>query len=524
MDGSGTRDFDVRMRRAAMAAAALPFVVAVIWLIVRQWSIRSFGDDAIIELRTREAFSTPILVGQVSRLNTRSLGPLWNYLAWPLYWLFGGRSVGMFIAAAVLNGTACVLTVGLAWRRHGAVAGAAFLVMILSLTASLGPHVFADHWNPHPVVFAMPLLFVLAWSVAKGNDNDLIWLAAVVSYALQIHLSGVVSSAVLIAAMVVARLVDLPRRLPSAHSLKWSAFVVLIAWLPPIVETMMKPPGNLARVAKFLVLSHDHQSSLADGVRIAVRTLSIPPSWIAGAPSVHQPAGWPRTVTALVALLAIAAVAAKAFRGRRRDLAFPMTAVVLILLAIVLSIWRTIGELVDYTVLWTVPASMLIWFGLVWCAVEVLAPRVTSVASKPSNRRLALNAGAGLSIVALCWSTLGAVKAPLMSADSRRIAKMSAAIVQQTSKDRPIVFRLSSSTEVEKELGLSVIVDVIKRGRTVRTNDLEKWFEDRDRPARPGDTVIVVSFVDSPDNSSPDAQGTLIYSDGTALISLVAAS
>jgi hypothetical protein len=494
-------------RRIALCAVAAPFVVAIVSLIVNHWGIRSFSDDAIIELRTREAFSTPILVGQVSRLNTRALGPLWNYLAAAVYWLFGGRSVGMYIAAAVLNCACSVAAVGVMWKRQGARTGLAFALAIFVMTVALGPHVYADHWNPHPIVFALPLLFALAWSVADGHDSDLVWMVLVASYSAQTHLSGVVSCIAPIAAAIICRLLVRPQVWPSRAHVLPALAVGLVAWAPPILETVLKPPGNLARVGKFLILSRDHRASLADGVRVATSAASIPPNWISGAPDVDGSPGLWRYLSASLMCLLIGVVIRRAVRLRRRRLVFPLLASGTFAVVMITSVWRTIGDLLDYTILWTAPAAMLVWFAVSWAAVDTWRDRVAWPRSFASRAVIAPIVAAFVAVG--CFRSIAT---PIDAMESEQIIKIAGAIRASTSGDRPVVVDLGLRSEDDNGLGLAVVVELIKDGRDVVTPGRRKWFDDRDRAARPGDQVVQLSLTATPATVPTGAD--VLYDDG----------
>lgn len=513
---------------AALVATAAPFVVAVFGLLTKAWDMQAFDDNAVIELTTREAFTRPQLVGQVSHLVTRSLGPMMFWALAPFYWLTGGRSVGLWIGAAFWSCAAALTTVVLAWRRRGR--GLALLTAALQLVliATLGPHQYADPWNPSLTLLPLATVFMLAWGLAEGAD----WLAvpAVVlaSYEAQTHLSMVIPTGVMILVALGFRWRLRAGVAPPATGTRaWvrpivplrrnaliAALVVgVVLWLPPVIDVALHPPGNLARVAKYTLTSRDHQTTLGDGVGAARFVVGIPPWFATGGPA-NDPNGLAVVAGAPVlplGALLLVGFGVVAIRRRQRDLAVPLVVVGALVVAVVLSVWRLVGGFYLYVIGWAAVVSFLVWLVVLWSTWAECRPLV------PRSWRSALPA---VALVALGATTVhasaGSLDPPDDLAYGQVIAEASGAIRQALGSTRTVALRFGEQrTNESTSLDQALVLDLVRQGYEVFTPGEGKWYPERDRSPPSGTPVVWFTGRDSGGNAPapPDTRRLGIIGD-----------
>lgn len=262
--------------------AALPVAVAAL----RQMSIGWMpeGDDAIVVTRIHDVFSgNPPLLGMRSTSNFFDVtmsnhhpGPLEFYLDAPISAALGYSGAGIVIAVAVVN-IACIIgMVLLAYRMRGLRTAIPVVGALLLAQWALGPDVLARPLNPCAGTLPILLMLVATWSVLDRDPHGL-WIALLAgSYAAQTELAFcplVFASCgtALIAASCrtwtnrcsrygTAGRLSAPRR----RTVVTGALVVL-AWLPSIVEVFVLHPNNVALVFRY-ASSSPHGTTATTGI------------------------------------------------------------------------------------------------------------------------------------------------------------------------------------------------------------------------------------------------------------------
>src|SRR5262245_32655904 len=103
----GDEPSDRRLVRAVLALTLLPLVVAAITLFVAvRPGFMPTADHALIEMQVRDVGHHELLSGLYSREDWRHPGPMFAYLAAPVYRLLGSTPVAVNTVALIINGGA----------------------------------------------------------------------------------------------------------------------------------------------------------------------------------------------------------------------------------------------------------------------------------------------------------------------------------------------------------------------------------------------------------------------------------
>ena len=154
----------------------------------------------------------------------------------------------MLLAAALVNVGAIVGLTVFAWRRGRLPLVAGAITGVAILCTHLGPSFLRDPWNPS--VTALPFAFVvmLAWSAWEGDGPALPLLAFGGSLLVQSH----VGFAALVVALWAIGTVGFCRRRRQdwRRTLGWSAGVLVVCWLPVLID-QIAGTGNLSDLARY---------------------------------------------------------------------------------------------------------------------------------------------------------------------------------------------------------------------------------------------------------------------------------
>ncbi|HZD65738.1 MAG TPA: hypothetical protein VE152_06550, partial [Acidimicrobiales bacterium] len=248
-----------------VAGAALVGVVETVLAVAR--ITPAWGDQAVLELQTRQAVHFQALLGPYSRFGWRHPGPAYFYVLAPFYALDGHGFGAMVVGTLVLNSVAAVATVWVIRRHAGEAAALWAAAAVGAYLLGTGPALMFGVANPY--ILALPLLLAtaLAAGAARGSLPCLVWAAVAVSFVVQSDVSAVPVATIVLGVGVVAYLASLvgaargapgpgrtARRLGVATGL---GLVVLVGmWVPPLYQQVTHHPGNLAALARFFVLGH----------------------------------------------------------------------------------------------------------------------------------------------------------------------------------------------------------------------------------------------------------------------------
>ena len=139
----------------------------------------------------------------------------------------------------------------LAWAAYRR-AGTAFMLLMLGALAlaytgldNLGQ--FTHAWNPFAAIPFFVLFLVLAWGFALGHRWCLVGALAAGTFVVQCHVAYAPLVAV---ALVWATIVVVVDRPPQSRGARWtrvlgsSAAVLVVLWLPPVIQELRDRPGN----------------------------------------------------------------------------------------------------------------------------------------------------------------------------------------------------------------------------------------------------------------------------------------
>ena len=307
-------------------AAAVPFVPGA-WQFLQQGipDLLFTGDGAVLELSTLHASHGAQLVGPYSRFGWSHPGPLFFYLALPIYEAFGRRGPALNLFVFVANLAIAVAIVLTARRLRGELF-ALMVAAFLAVYALVGvPHLLTNEWNPVFPILPLALLSLLAVRMALDDATLLPAFAFLASLIVQTHVAFAPEVLALSAMVVIVR-----RRLAGgspesrprpAAKRTWLATgaVLTLCWALPIYQAATGHPGNLQRLVAFFSPKHMAEHAWGVAVSTVFDQMAVMP--LALATTVHIPTGPPRWSVVLTLAIAQLAglVAVHVAASRRRD-------------------------------------------------------------------------------------------------------------------------------------------------------------------------------------------------------------
>jgi hypothetical protein len=444
----------------------LPLVVSAFALLGGAGSqYRPSADNALIEMNVRGVFSRPPLLGPYSRFGWSQPGPALYYaLALP-YWLTGGSSASLAFAALFLNALAVVGIMLVARRRGGLAVLVVTALVVEILVLRLGAQFTRDVWNPYVTVLPFLLLVLLAWTMSCGDRWALPVSAFVASFVVQTHVGYALPAAALLA-FGIGGLAWLARRRRHAHdgapatdapaeSPWWrgwirtvaiTAVVVIVMWLPPLIQQLTTEPGNLTKMLGFFG-QHGQERSALQAWHVLSAQFGVWPDWLSGHTSsgllgafgVTQAAPFP----VVLLLLGVTTVLAWRFRrgslgsgsrapGDRTAAAIRLHLLVGVLVAAsFVAVTRIVGDVWDYLVKWLWALGALAWIAILISIVEIVRSRTRPRLEERQRvvGRVALGLGvASLLVLGVVGASVAATAGTPDAALSRRIATLTDAV------------------------------------------------------------------------------------------------
>jgi len=394
---SGPRPLS-RVFVGTVVVAMVPILVAAISAVTRDWA--PLGDDAIVAIRAHDVFTHNVpLLGMWSSaslnagVNLNHPGPLlYDLLAMPVR-VFGyapGTAFGM----AILNGLAIVGIAVFAFRRGGALLGAAATTMAAVLCWTAGSEVLYEPWPAHAMVLPFLLFIVLVWSACSGDLVAVPWAVGVGSLVVQTHLSYTLLVPALLAFAVVvvagkvrddrrrdaARWPDLWARIRRLGAL--SVIVGVVCWVQPLIEQLTSTgDGNLTRLADSITGSEVDRAGFGYGARLLATVVSLPPWWfrpsfrdsfVRGAGwSAPSPAATAGSLAALVIVLAVCWWFARRAGDRECLLAVTVGGVGLALAFATVAVFPLDNfDISTHSLRWMWPLGAFITFAIVATAIR----------------------------------------------------------------------------------------------------------------------------------------------------------
>ena len=464
----------------AIALVALsPFAVGAWSIVARGFSAGAlFGDRALIALSAGDAWRAPALLGPYSRFYWHHPGPVYFYVLNVVGSLFGGQTVGLVLAATLVNVAAAGGILLLAHRRGGRPLLVWASLLLTAYLVAIEPIPF-DIWNPSVTLLPFALVLLLAWSVACRDWWMAPWLALVASFAVQTHV-GLVPGVAMALAFAVSvgvwrqRRRETPLLQEERRSLRRAAVastaIAFVVWLPPVIEQFTSREGNLTLLVRFFTRPGSPHP-LAAGLdntalqaTLMLRAVYQPVSLMADA---HQ-----GLVFAVV--LSVAAYAGAVMLARRAGATDVVVLFVLVAIELVVGIYavtRIAGPIQFYLVQWISAVGFVFWLAVGNACLDFARTRLSDVSW---GRTLAR----GTAIVVVTAVCIGAIRA--FPGDAGRVNENldvpnnralfgyvpTAQLLAATRPDRTVVLRLDSVTAWEVMAADALLL--VQQGRKVQ--------------------------------------------------------
>ncbi len=501
----------------------------------------SFGDVAVLESTIRDALGGHQLLGPYSHFGWFHPGPAYFYVMAPMYWVFGESARAMFLGAFLIN-AACALAVVavIRWRAgEWAARWGALVVAGLLFFTQTSLLVLYNPWNPAVLALPFLLTMVLAAAAATGSTLSLVWAGLVGSFLIESELGT--APAVLAVLVVGAALWGwaLWRRLaaapltapqrprwagPPRHlvALAGSALLVVLVWVPPLVQQTTRTPGNVGRIVAFF--EHPPTAPQAGGqhtrgqaVRgVAEYAATLPlkadpfpccePNQFAGPNSAYTV----RLVIFGGGVLVGAGVAVIGWR-RRQQLAMALGAISVVASgAAVVSATQVVGPLYEHLLWWTTVVLVPAWIGAGLLVLDFVGKRQGGPLSRPAGRRIisgVLAVGCAVPCLALAWSLFRDPPIGYGDDPGRQIA---ARLVEQPVRAMDVRdLRVQEADPDQFGLAASVVVELQKAGVAVHLEPpASSSYGPQEQVRGPDQALLVVSGPHDPSPAVSTAGAT----------------
>jgi hypothetical protein len=390
----------------AFAVVAVPFAVAVVRLLTASDAHVTLADDlALIDLHTRRALEWKQQVGVFDHNGWNHPGPTYFYLLSLVYRLLGSGARSLFVGSTLINAFAALACLGVVRRRTSSPGrtlwAAIWVCWLASVMAVVGYAAVAysesplgglvSPWNPMVVIFPLLLFVLLCAGAMARSPLSLVGAVLVGSFVVQTNISTlpVVVAVGAVAGLTVVVTAALDRRdararsdgsvarevRPVADRRVWilsavGVVVLVLMWLPPIVQQFTNHPGNLTLIYRFFTAGypgHTVRSGIGAVAAVSAILVEGPAEVMRSNLAIAPRHG---VVAATVALVALAAGVTATVIGLRQRLRFAAGLGILGLVgtaATVVAATRVVGHLYGYLVVWAVavPVALLIGVGMI---------------------------------------------------------------------------------------------------------------------------------------------------------------
>ena len=394
------------------------------------------GDFAIIEMRALDVPGNLPLTGMYSRYGFNHPGPLLFYaIALPLR-LFG--PVGLQLTAGVVNLAAVVGLLVTLYRRGGQLLTVIGAVLVLLLIRAMQIEIVSV-WNPWVPILPLALAIALTWSVWSRDWWALPWLALVVTFIVQSHVGFAATGAFLLGSSAVWTVIEVvrtrrrhdpmhahaepqrddavsagpgaeetvteetvtvdpgpeeasgpaaaPERIGAALAV--AAGVLVVLWLPPLIDQIIHHPGNVTAILDFVRSGQpgEHKVGAGTGLEIVSQVVGINGTLFRG---INRFALLPLAGSSVWSLLAVLLpfLAATGVAVWRR--AYDAVRLAVIVAALVLIAWLSMAQITGppypYIAEWLVVVAAFLWLSTIWSVVSAVWPSASSLAIVPRHR------------------------------------------------------------------------------------------------------------------------------------------
>jgi hypothetical protein len=375
-----------RLFRLVLALTLLPLAVSavVLFVAVRPGYLPT-SDWALIEMQVRDVGKHEVLHGLYSREDWSHPGPMFAYLAAPVYRLLGSTPVAVNFVTLIINGAAIAAMAFIARRLGGRGPMLATLVAAALLMRTLGAETVRDPWNEYVTVLPFGLMIFLTWAMLCRETWALPAGVFVASFLAQAHVGFVLLAMPLLllgaGGLVLTAWHAGPRGGADRRALRrpalLSAGLLAFLWLPTAYDVVANGRGsNPARIVRYFRHAQEATHSLADGWGVVTGQFALPPEWATRALGPLPLSGddrhqYVRPTPWLLALLAVGAVVL--WRRARPNGPRLVVPLVVTLAVGIVAVVRTIGPAFYYRLhwAWIPPAVAFVvvgWAG--WLLVE----------------------------------------------------------------------------------------------------------------------------------------------------------
>ena len=153
MEGGATREYEDFARAlpwVGLAFASVPFLVAIVALLIIGGRFHAVSDQAIDEMITRDVGRHAVLLGPFAEHDWNHPGPAMFYAVALPYRLAGSNSAGLWIGALLINAGGRRDDGADREQRHG---GTSLMMLTLlgcvTLMSTLGADFLRNPWNPY---------------------------------------------------------------------------------------------------------------------------------------------------------------------------------------------------------------------------------------------------------------------------------------------------------------------------------------------------------------------------------------
>ena len=282
---------------AALAplVVALPLVAEAVRAATTHAGTWFWGDQALIDLEAHNSLIGRNLLGVYDRYGWHHLGPFWLALLGVFRWLGAGSSVALVVGNDLVQAAAAAAIVVVAMRLRPGLTGWWAALVLLGYEWSFGAERLGTVWAPYAIALPAALLVLLVADIVSSRNPWPPTIGAVVcaSFLCQTDISTAVVAGALVMATPLLRLAAGARLRRSAdgrraadgrrgaaravgglwkfqpgwgwatgrwrRSLAVLVVVVVVLWLPTIIQQLTTSPGNIVQAYRFLSKHPGHQ-------------------------------------------------------------------------------------------------------------------------------------------------------------------------------------------------------------------------------------------------------------------------
>jgi hypothetical protein len=354
------------------------------------------------------------------------------------------------------------------------------IALVVMVRAS-GPAFFTEPWNPWLAVFPFLLFLLLLWDVLEGEIRRLPWAVGVGTYCIQCHVGYLPLVGALGLVVVGWEAFGAHRRGERvvrllARPLAWSALVLVVMWLPPVIDQLIHDPGNLEILYRNFRYPTEAAVGLGGALKAFAGEVNLVGPWVAGRG--HLPTQSPNVLGFLGLLAVWGAGVAIAVRRGYHELCRLHGLLAATCVFGVIAISRITGTPFDYLVRWLWPVTALIVTASTTAAYRWWREaRVTS--DEPTQARAdrwALVAGVAVAVAVAVVAVPKFADAELPGPrDSKIIGDLAAGARPQLDPDGRYLVRWTDPTALNAT-GFGMVLELARQGLDVGV----------DHPARAG--------------------------------------